>query len=265
MSAPLGDQTTASAARIYNVLLGGGDNHAADREAAALLMTHFPTVRDAARANRGFLLRAVRAMAEAGVDQFLDLGCGLPLTPNTWEIARRRQPEARMVYVDNDETVVAAGQAMMDRPGVITVHGDLREPDKILNDPAVRGLLDFDRPIGVLTVAVLHFVVDDEQARRVVTTLREALVPGSRLAMTHVCSDTMPMGEAAVGTAVYKRTSNPVRPRNRAEITALFAGFDLVDPGLVPLAEWRAEPDDMYPEVAPESLAGVGVIPALEH
>ncbi|MFI6799469.1 Scr1 family TA system antitoxin-like transcriptional regulator [Streptosporangium canum] len=253
------DGTKASAARIYAHMLGSADTFAADREAAAMLTSQFPSVRDVCRANRGFLLRTVRTMAEAGIDQFLDIGCGLPAAPNVHEVAREIHPDARVVYVDLDSTVVAHAQATMDQKGVATIAGDLRDPKTILDDPHVRAILDFSRPIGLITVGVMHFVQED--ARPLVACLRDALVPGSYFSMTHACSDTMSEEEAVAGMAVYKQTSNPVNLRTRAEITELFDGFELLTPGIVLVADWRPVAGDIFPERAPECLAGVGKLP----
>lgn len=250
------DGSQASAAGIYNYMLGGTENSAADRAAVAMLTSMFPSVRDVSRANRGFLLRAVREMANAGITQFLDLGSGLPVAPNVHDVAREIQPGARVVYVDNAPAVVAYNRATVDGPGVVTIAGDLTDPKSILDDPRVRATLDFDRPIGLITVAVLHFVPED--ARPLLATLRGALAPGSYLALTHACSDTMPPEEAAAGLAIYQRTSNPVNLRTRAEIHDLFDGFEIQDPGVVLVADWRPVAGDIYPERAHESLGGLG-------
>ncbi|GAA4203463.1 SAM-dependent methyltransferase [Streptosporangium oxazolinicum] len=263
------DASQASAARMYDVMLGGEENFAADREAVKMLVAHFPTVPDACRANRGFLLRSARAMAEAGIDQFLDIGCGLPTPPNLHQVVRGIHPEARVVYVDNDLTVVTHNQSTVDNSGVLTIHGDLRRPQEILDHPRVRATLDFTRPIGVFTVAVWHFIVGDGEdagngggtARDLMARLRDALAPGSYLGLTHACSDTMPEDEASAGLAVYGQTRNPVRLRTMREVGELFEGFELLEPGLVLAADWRPAADDPFPEHAFEVVAGLGRIP----
>ncbi|MFI6183573.1 SAM-dependent methyltransferase [Nonomuraea sp. NPDC051191] len=248
------DDRAPSSARIYNYLLGGTDNHPVDRQAAEAFKTRLPTIEAAARANRGFVLRAARAMAEAGVRQFLDIGCGLPIEPSVHGVVREVHPDARVVRVDNDPEIAPARQALADAP---TVFGDLRDPAAILNDPVVTGLVDFGEPVGVITVAVWHFVPEDE-AVEYAATLRAGLASGSHLAISHVCADTVPEPAQGAGKAVYARTANPVRARTEAEIRAFFDGFTLLDPGLVPLGDWRPYGGDPYPEHATESLAGVG-------
>ncbi|GAA3428120.1 SAM-dependent methyltransferase [Streptosporangium sandarakinum] len=254
------DGSRPSSARIYAHLLGSADIDGADREAADTLVGAFPSVRDAGRANRGFLLRAVREIAATGVTQFLDLGSGLPVHPNVHDVARALHPDARVVYVDNDPTVVSHRQATVDGDGVVTVEGDLRDPEKILEHSRVRATLDFDRPIGLIAVAVLHFVPGDAQA--IISSLRDALAPGSHLVVTHACSETMSEEEIKIGEAIYQRTSSPVNLRTRAEINALFDGFDLLPPGLVPPADWRpvAPGLEPYPERSHEMLAAVGAL-----
>ncbi|MFI0420272.1 SAM-dependent methyltransferase [Spongiactinospora sp. 9N601] len=254
------DGHQASAARIYNVLLGGDTNFAADRAAATLLESKYPTVRQAAVANRAFGLRAVRHAAEDGVDQFLDIGCGLPLTPNTHEVARRSRPAARVVYVDNDPHVIAHGNESLRGEGVATVPGDLRDPAAVLDHPQVRDLLDFGRPVAILAVAVMHFIGRDDDPLRIVATLRDACAPGSWFVLTHACTDTMPADEVTTGTSVYRRTATPVTARTRQEIEKLFTGFELLPPGLVSPALWRPEPGAAGGPAPTESLAGAGVL-----
>lgn len=252
------DGQTASSARIYNYLLGGPEHFSADREAADILMSRFPTVQALAKANRGFVLRAARAMAEAGITQFLDIGCGLPMSPNTHDAVREVNPDARVVYVDSDPIVVVYGRAWLDRPGVVTIAGDLREPEAIL--ASQEAALDLSRPIGVLTVAVLHFIVENDAGQHV-ARLRDLLAPGSHIALTHACADTVPREEIEAGQAMYGRSANPVRVRTREEIRALFDGLELLEPGLVPVADWRPTPDDPFPESAPEALGAIARVP----
>ncbi|MFF0307006.1 SAM-dependent methyltransferase [Streptosporangium sp. NPDC004379] len=255
------DGSQPSSARIYACLIGSKDTHRADREAAETLVSAFPSVRDSGRANRGFLLRAVRDLAAAGITQFLDLGSGLPVHPDVHDIARETHPDARVVHVDNDPAVVSYSQAVVDGGGVVTIAGDLRDPEAILGNADVRATLDFTRPLGVLAVGVLHFIPGDVHA--VIATLRDALAPGSCLAATHACSDTMSEQELDLGKAVYAQTANPVHPRTRTEIHHLFDGFDILPPGVVFPADWRPAPDiELYPETAHEILAGVGRLPA---
>lgn len=253
------DAYKASSARIYDYLLGGTDHYEVDRQAAEAFLAGVPNARNSARATRGFALRAARFMAEQGVRQFLDIGAGIPTTPNIHEIVRSVHPQARVVYVDNDAIAIAKGQALRDEPGVITVDGDLREPAGFLANPEVTGQLDFSRRVGVLTVAIWHFVSDDalDQAQ---LGLRESLAPGSFLALSHACTENIPLAQIRAGEALYKQTTNTVKARTRTRIAALLNGFHIVEPGLVTLHEWQPRPGDPYPEESPEALAGVGVL-----
>lgn len=253
------DVTIPSSARIYNYLLGGDDNYAVDREAAELFVAALPNARNSARATRGFVLRAARFMAEQGMRQFLDIGCGIPTTPNVHEIVRQVHPNARVVYVDNDPVVIAKGAALRDEPGVITIEGDLRNPAAIFNHPEVADLIKFSQPVGVLTVAIWHFL-PEEFLDRARAELRAALAPGSLLALSHACIENLTPAQIRAGEAVYKQTSNPVRARSRAQITGILEGCELVEPGLVPLHEWHPRDGDPYPEPSAEAIAGVGIV-----
>lgn len=253
------DATMASSARIYDHWLGGTDNYAVDREVAATFEAKMPDIPASARASRGFLLRAVRFMAEQGIRQFLDIGAGIPLAPNVHDIAREAHPEARVVCVDNDPIVLAKGDALRNEPGVITVEGDLRDPAAILAHPDVAGLLDFSKPVGVLTVAIWHFMPGDTLAR-FQAPLRESLASGSYLALTHACTQYLTAAQIEAGEALYAQTTNPVKARTREEVMTLFDGFEIVEPGLVPLHEWRPRAGDPFPEQSTVALAGVGIL-----
>lgn len=253
------DALKASSARIYDYFLGGRDHYAIDREAGDALLAAVSDVRDGARATRGFVLRAARYIAEQGITQFLDIGAGIPTKPNVHEIVRSVHPQARVAYVDNDPIAVAKGEALRDQPGVATVAGDLRTPAAIFKDSEVAGLLDLSEPIGVLTVAVWHFVPEDD-ATRYQALLRDALAAGSFLALSHACTEKLSAAEIKAGEALYRQTTNPVRARTRAQVAALLDGFDIVDPGLVSLHEWHPRAGDPYPEESSAALAGVGVL-----
>jgi hypothetical protein len=256
---PAADATIPSSARIYNYWLGGDDHFSVDREVADTFMAAWPTVQASARVTRGFVQRATRFMAEAGVRQFVDIGCGIPITPNVHDIAREIHPDARAVYADNDPIVLAKGQALRDEPGVITIYGDLRDPAAIFTHPEVTSLLDLSQPVGVVTTAVWHFLTEDNigdyQAQ-----LREFMVPGSYLALSHGCNQYVPQSQIEAGEALFRHTTNPVRVRTREEITALMDGFTIVEPGLVLLGDWRPVDGDPYPEHAPEVIGGVGIL-----
>jgi hypothetical protein len=254
------DTGVAHSARRYNYWLGGKDNFAADRESGDTIAATFPTIRDSVRENRRFLRRAVEFLAgEAGIGQFLDVGTGLPTADNTHQVAQRITPTARIVYVDNDPIVLAHSRALLaDGGSVATIRGDLRRPEEILGDPAVRSLIDFSQPVAVLLVAIMHFIPDAADPAGIVATLRDALPEGSYLVLSHGTRDAR---DAAVakGTEVYEQATAPLVLRTRDEIQRLFDGFDLTEPGLVWLPEWRPAHD--VPMAEPERsliLAGVG-------
>jgi hypothetical protein len=246
-------------ARMHDYALGGKDNFAVDRAAAEQLFAAAPEVgRRPMRENRAFLGRAVRFLTEAGVRQFLDVGAGLPTQGNVHEIAQATAPDARVVYVDYDPVVVAHGRALLAGGDTVTVvQADLRQPDEILNNPDVRALIDFDAPVAVLLVAILHFITDDDDLIAIVTRLRDALAPGSYLVISHVTVESH--AEAiAKGKEVYTGATASVAPRTRAQVLRLFEGFDFVEPGLVWVPQWR--PDSLDAVESPEmSLAFAGV------
>ncbi|SHF09368.1 SAM-dependent methyltransferase [Streptoalloteichus hindustanus] len=239
------DKERPSAARMYDYYLGGTHNFAADRAAAERAIAAMPATVAGARANRAFLRRAVQFLAAAGVRQFLDLGSGIPTVGNVHEVAQRVDPEARTVYVDVDPVAVAHSDGLLaDNPYATAVRGDLRDVDAILGHPEVRRLLDFGQPIGLLMVAVLHFVPRSDDAAGIVARYRDALAPGSHLALSHMSLTGQPPEVLERFQAVYANARFPVVLRSRAELLDLFAGFELVPPGLVSVAEWRpdAEP-----------------------
>jgi SAM-dependent methyltransferase len=230
-----------SQARIYDYLLGGSLNFAADRRAARDLIAMVPDVPLVAQANRAFLRRAVRFLVSAGVRQFLDIGSGVPTQGNVHEIARRSAPESRVVYVDIDPVAVAHSRQILGGDDRATaIQEDARRPEHILNHPDVRGLLDLARPVAVLLVSVVHFIPDADDPAGIVGKLWDAVAPGSYLALSHVTSDGRPHFPA--GRPGGARSDTFAKPRSRAEVERLFAGLDLVDPGLVPVEQWRADP-----------------------
>lgn len=249
------DQTKPSVARIYDYILGGKDNFAVDRAAADRAFERLPDVRNVAVANRGFLVRAVRLMAEAGIRQFLDLGTGIPTSPNVHEVARQVYPDARVVYVDNDPMVMAHNRALRaTSPGVATIQRDLCQPDQVLADPAVVDLIDFDEPVGLLLIGVMQFV-PIEVAGPVLARYRSVLAPGSYLALSTQCVDGSAEGGIEHARTTLSPMLGPVVGRTTVQIEEFFDGFDLVEPGLVDVARWRAEG-------TPGSLAflgGVGI------
>ena len=234
------DPSVPNPARMYDYYLGGKDNFQADREAAEQALSVVPFGRDVARANRQFLARAVTFMAREGIGQFIDLGTGLPTRPNVHEVARSIQPDARVLYVDNDPMVCSHARALLaTNDGVAAIHGDVRTPQAILNDPVTRALIDFTRPVGVLFVAVLHFLTDDDKPWEHVAAFRWRMATGSMLAVSHITSDGTPPGVQATIRDVYAEASAPAVFRTRPEIESFFGGLDLVEPGLVDVGAWR--------------------------
>jgi hypothetical protein len=228
---------------MYDYYLGGKDNFAVDRVAAGKLLAIAPEIAEISRQNRAFLGRVVRFLAEAGVRQFIDIGAGLPTQDNVHQVAQAHAPAARVVYVDNDPIVLAHGRALLaDNPETIVVDADLLRPSTILEDPAVRAHIDFDQPVAILMMAILHFLADDDRPYDIVTAFRDALPSGGYLALSHVVSEIHP---AAIDAAqeVYRsflKRSGDAR-RTRADIRRFFGGFELTQPGLVYVSEWRPE------------------------
>jgi len=239
---PAFDVTTASAARIYDYLLGGKDHFTADRQAGYRLTEALPGIVRACRDNRDFLQRAVRYLAGQGIRQFLDIGTGLPAMGSVHEAAQQAAPGARVAYVDYDPVVITHARALLaGTPGVIAVPGDLRHPEAITTDPDVRRHLDLTRPVAVLCVAVLHFITDAEQPRAITARLMDAMMPGSWLAITHATADHVTEQAAADARDVYATASAPVTPRTLTDVTSLFDGLKLAEPGVTGAADWHLE------------------------
>jgi trans-aconitate methyltransferase len=237
------DSGVATSARIYSYLLGGKDHFQADREAAEKALKAMPEARDFALTNRAFLTRAVRHLANEGITQFLDIGIGLPAPGGTAETASAVWPDAQIVGVDIDPVVLAHARAHGDDPapaGATVIAGDVRRPTGILEHPEVRARLDFTRPIAVMLVAVMHFIVDDEDPYGVVRTLMDAVPPGSVLVLSHVTGDLDPERVQATAKA-YDKSAVKTAVRSGKEIAAFFDGLDLLDPGMVLLARWRPD------------------------
>jgi S-adenosyl methyltransferase len=237
------DTSTVHPARRYNYWLGGKDHFAADRESGDLIEKAHPTIRLTARENRAFLQRAVHHLAaDAGIDQFLDIGTGLPTADNTHQVAQRANPGARVVYVDNDPMVMTHARALLsgtDTGRTCYIEADLREPGTILTHPQLRDTLDLSRPVGLTLVAVLHFIDSTEQARDIVHELLSALAPGSYLTLTHGTTDFASEQEKAYARDVIGKGLADVFPRTHEEITSFFGDLQLLDPGIVPVSAWR--------------------------
>ncbi|MFD8807731.1 SAM-dependent methyltransferase [Streptomyces sp. NPDC059597] len=256
------DISVPSVSRMYDYYLGGSHNFEVDREAARSAMEFIPGLPKIMQANRAFLRRAVRFATDQGLTQFLDIGSGIPTYGNVHEIAQSAVPGARVVYVDHDPVAVAHSEAVLaGNPGAEVVAADLRKPQEILASPQVERLLDLERPVALLLVAVLHFVEDTDEVHTALAELHDALAPGSLLVLTHAAYEGIPVApERAEGAVdVYKDIRSPLIMRSRDEIARFFEGYDMVEPGLVTMPEWR-------PESAPEDedayafsgFAGVG-------
>jgi SAM-dependent methyltransferase len=260
--APKLDISRPHSARIYDYYLGGKDNFAIDREVAELTAKSWPMVRAAARENRGFLGRAVRYLVgEAGIRQFLDIGTGLPSANNTHEVAQRIAPDSRVVYTDNDPLVLAHARALLtsSREGrTAYIEADLREPEKVLADPVVRDTLDFGKPIGLMLVAILPFMLDEDDPGAIVETLLAALAPGSYLVASHITAEHDPASMHGLERA-YREGGVGVQTRTAEEFGRLaFSGLELVDPGVVLVSEWR--PEGAGPRPKPEEVNGYGAV-----
>ncbi|MGH6657335.1 MAG: SAM-dependent methyltransferase [Actinocrinis sp.] len=248
----------AHPARVYDYVLGGKDHFAADRVVAERVLANTPEIPLACRENRAFLGRAVRALAEGGARQFLDIGTGFPTMGNSDEAAHATAPDARVVCVDNDPVVLAHSRALLSRRGVdrtIVLAGDARDPKRILADPDLLAVLDFSRPVVVMLVALLHFIPDEQDPAGIVAVFREAMAPGSHLVLSHATHDFNI--KMLNNSRVYNDVSAPFVPRSRARISALLDGFEPLEPGLVEVAQWR--PDGTRPTPA-QPLNTYGVV-----
>lgn len=237
------DETIPSVARIYDYLLGGKDNYAVDRAAAAQFIELVPEVPRIARSNRQFLARTVRFLAEAGISQFIDLGAGLPTAPNVHEVARSVIPDARVAYVDHDPVVLAYGNALFATDdGIIVVNADARRPDVVLNDSRLRELIDFSQPFAVLLLALMHFISDEQNPSQMVAGYRDRLPPGGYLVISVGSSEgELTDGDDEKLAELYRRAGTPIIGRSPEEVMAWFEGCELEEPGLVQLPQWRPE------------------------
>jgi hypothetical protein len=237
----------ATAARIYDYCLGGIHNFPADQEVARKLIAQFPFIPAVARANRAFLGRAVRDLADAGLRQFLDIGSGIPTEGNVHEIAQAIAPDSHVVYVDIDPVAVAESLEILDgNERATAIRADLRSPQTVLDHPSVRRLLDFDQPIGLLIASVLHFVPDDTQAYDAVAELVAALAPGSYLVVSHAATESFPISEGRARAAdLYRQqTATSGVSRTRSETQRFLTGLELLDPGVVWTHQWQPDPDE---------------------
>jgi hypothetical protein len=255
------DTNVPNPARVYDYWLDGDHNFQADRDLGEKILKIMPGIRDAARLNRAFLRRAALYMVEAGVRQFLDIGSGIPTAGNLHEIVQQADPSCRVVYVDRESVAVAHSKLLLrgnDRCAAI--QADLRDVNDILDAPETRELLDFDQPVGLFMLLLLHFVPDSWEPSAILSRYREHLAPGSFLAVSHVAADADSTGlDEAI--EAYKSTQNNPIPRTHAEVLKFFDGFDLVEPGVVGCAMWNPQgAGDMSddPEINSLPYAGVG-------
>jgi hypothetical protein len=254
------DSSVAHPARRYDYWLGGKDNFAADRESGDAIAEKFPAIRTAVVENRRFLRRAVTYLSrDAGIRQFLDIGTGLPTASNTHEVAQSIAPDSRIVYVDNDPLVLAHARALLtsDPSGATAyVDADLRDTGRILADPVLRATIDLNRPVALMLLAILHFLPESDDPYAIVRRLTEALPSGSFLVVSHATSDYVP---PELVNDISSGRHGQGRLRTRAEIIRFFDGLDLVDPGVVPVAEWRAGDEPQPRPAAAETALYAGV------
>jgi hypothetical protein len=233
-------------ARVYDYLLGGKDNFAADRAAAQRGLQANPHSRIPPRENRAFLRRVVRHLAkEGGIRQFLDIGTGIPTSPNVHEVAQDVVPDARIVYVDNDPLVLAYARALLTsspQGRTAYIDADLRDVDTLLASPRLRETIDLNQPVGLLLIAIMHFVGDDDDPYGLVERLLAALPSGSYLALSHLTGDFDPAAWEGVA-AVYRRTGVTMQVRSRPDIERFFTGLEMIEPGVQVLPAWRPEAD----------------------
>ncbi|MGH3803364.1 MAG: SAM-dependent methyltransferase [Pseudonocardiaceae bacterium] len=254
------DTIVPNAARVYDYWLDGSHNFAADRLLADQVQQVLPGIRDVVRIQRSFLRRAVLFMVDSGIRQFLDIGSGIPTVGNVHEIAQKADPECRIVYVDKDPVAVVHSELLLEgNDRAAAIQANLRDVEDILNHPHTRHLLDFDQPIGLLMLWLLHFVPDSWDPVGILTRYRDRLAPGSHLALSHVTTDGNPTGQAET-IELYAKTPDPVYFRSHEEVLRLFAGFELVEPGLVGSAFWRPSgPGDVSDSAEMNTLSHGGV------
>jgi hypothetical protein len=247
------DLSRPSASRVYDFYLGGFHNFSSDREMAERAIKDWPDLPLIMRSNRAFLRRAVSYLIEQGVRQFLDIGSGIPTVGNVHEVAQDLAPQARIVYVDLDPVAVAHSKAILaGNPNATVLSGDLRKPDGVLADLAQNGLLDLSQPIGLLMVAVLHFVGDQDQPAEAIASFRDALPSGSYLVISHATHELHPPELTDFHRDLYRKTATPMTMRTRVQVQSLFDGFEPVEPGVVLSEHW-------HPDSGPDTEAGSGV------
>lgn len=256
------DTSVPSVSRMYDYFLGGSHNFQVDRDVADEALRHHPGIRVIARENRAVMRRTIRFALAQGITQFLDIGSGIPTFGNVHEVAQAERPGARVVYVDNDLIAVAHSRAVLDgNPDADIARADLRDPDSILGSPEVKRLLDLDRPVALMLVAIVHFFADEDHPAELIAHLRDALAPGSVMVMTHATLDG-PAASGQLTTAdLYAKTGSRLVLRDENQLAPYFEGWELVPPGIVPLPHWRPDEiaGDVDDEYARHGLAAVGI------
>jgi hypothetical protein len=256
------DPTTPNVARMNDYLLGGKDNFAADRAVAEKALELAPELLVLMREWRKFIRRVVRFLTASGITQFVDIGTGLPARENVHEIAQAIEPRARVAYVDSDPVVSAHAQALLeDNELTVGVNADIRDPHQIMGDRRLRKLIDFSQPVAILLLTVLHRIPEDYVATRIIADFREALVPGSYIAVQHAVCDTHPevtqtLASLYQDTKVITAARRAQNTRTKAQIEKFFDGLEVVDPGVVYIPEWRPDPGEIIAD--PESVWLVG-------
>lgn len=255
------DLDRPSVARIYDYLLGGYHNFEIDRKLVESLGAMAPEASQSALINRAYLRRAASFVSKQGIDQFLDLGSGIPTAGNLHEVVRRFHPDARVVYVDIEPVAIAHGKALLsDDPLAMAILGDARRPQEILNDPVTRELIDFSRPVGLFAIALMQYIQDDDEATRVLQTFKDRLVPGSYLVLGVWTYDDVPPEVYELYVETSRKTTTPARPRDYDTVVHFFDGFELLEPGVVHAPLWRPEgPDDLGLDNPGRAATWVGV------
>jgi SAM-dependent methyltransferase len=245
---------------MYDYLLGGSHNFAVDREFLEKVLEIQPNAKRWAIMNRAFMRRAVLYMLEQGIRQFLDLGSGIPTVGNVHEIAQKVDPTARVVYVDNEHVAVAHGRLLLEsNDNAVIVQADITKPGLVLNDPVAQRLIDFTQPVGLLAITIGHYILDEQDPRAVFAAYRDALPPGSLLALTHVTNDFDHDATEQLTEAMTKSSQNKAQARTREQVLELFGEFALVEPGLVTTSQWRPDLPDQVEDAWRDGLyAGVG-------
>jgi S-adenosyl methyltransferase len=251
------DPHVMSHARAYDYVLGGKDNYEVDRQAAQAVIDLAPDLPALGKAQRRFLLRVVRMCAEEGIDQFLDVGTGIPTSPSVHEVAHAINPAAHVVYVDNDPIVYVHNSALLaTSPGVVSLQADVRTPQRLLSHPELRKRIDFDRPLLLLFIGLFHLVSDEHHPAALIAEFRDRLAPGSYMCLSQFCTDGSDPAAKAKLEEISVNSPAPMCFRHRDAIGRFFDGFELLAPGVVDIQDWW--PQEATPPTALKVAAGLG-------